>query len=448
MKKIPVLLVIIMMLVSCGCGRKKGAEKILVKVQVKKMKKEVQEEKIYSVGTISYIEKAEITSQVTGKVEKVFVDIGSRVWKNDILVQVEKFPLELEFKKAQAEWESARSSLQLSEEKYKEAVKRVEQQLNIIEKAQADLKDKEVAYENVQKIAERKKQLLDIGGVTLEEYENLMTEMNGYKTRCDLARKELEIQLNGYRDEDLIRNGYKIPEERGERIRILKTINTGMDRAEVDMQKARVKNTEASMESIRLLLHKSSIRSPISGIVAVRNIEPGERITGENPLMVVISLDNVYAILNVVESRINDIKKNNRIELKVDAVPEKIFWGSVHLISPVVDLKTRTVEVRGWFHNPSHSLKPGMFARGQIYTGKKRESFLLPASSLVTSQSNSGGVFAVMDKNEVYIKKIEFQESAGDKIEVTKGLKDGDRIVIRGAESLNEGDIVEVQNAE
>ncbi|MBN1897743.1 MAG: efflux RND transporter periplasmic adaptor subunit [Spirochaetes bacterium] len=444
--KTKAIIIILFSLSVLACSRGTDKEKDKkINVKVMKVKKEIIEESLYSIGTVSYTEKANITSKVMGKVERVFVDVGSSVSRGTALLQLEKFELQLELKKALAELESARSTLQLVEEKYKNATKRVEQQLNVVEKAKADLEDKEVSLENVKRITERKKQLLDIGAITKQEYENLQTELTTYETKFKLAKKELEIQLNGYRDEDIIQNGYQIPRDQKEKIKILKEINTTVDKAEVDVQRAKVKNAQAQVDSIRLLLQNSTIRSPLNGIVAIRDIEPGERIAGEQPLLVIMNIDHVYALLNIPESQINDIKKQNKVELKVDALGEKIFKGHVNLISPIVDLKTRTIEIKAKFKNADHILKPGMFARAHIFTGKKTESITIPSSCVVSSKENTAEIFVLHNKNEVYTRKIEFTETTGNRLDVTKGLNENDLVILDNIEKLNEGDKVDVQ---
>lgn len=435
-----------MLILICSCSKNKtDNEKGALTVKALKVKKEIIKENIYSIGTISYIEKINITSKVMGKVNKVYVDVGSRIQKGSTLLKIDDFPLQLELKKTEAELESTKSALVLVQEKYKNALKGVEQQLKIIDKAQADLNDKKVSLENIKRITERKKQLLDVGGITLEEYETLQTELTTYETKYKLAQKELEIQMNGYKDQDIRNNGYKVPKDPQKRIKILKEINTSIDRAEVNVQKAKVKNAQAQVDSIKLLLKKSTIRSPINGIVAVRNIETGERIVNEEPLLVVMNIDNVYALLNVSESKIKKIKKGNKIKVQVDALGEENFTGYIHLISPIVDLKTRTIEIKGKIRNAKHSLKPGMFARAYIYTGKKRETITLPGSCVLTSQSNTGHIFTLHNKNEAYSKEIQFKELADDKIEVIKGIKENDIIILNHLEKLEEGDIVNAE---
>ncbi len=445
MKKIIIVQLILMVLfVSCRNKKNKSFDTVL-NVNAVYVKSRIIEKKIYAVGTISYIEKVEITSKVTGKVDKVYVDIGSIVRKGSRLLQIDKFPLEIELKKVKAELESAKSALQLAEAKYKESLKRVEQQIKVIEKAKANLAEKKASYENMKKIVARKQTLYKMGAITQEEYENLQTELKSYETKYQLAEKELQIQLNGYKDEDIAKSGYKVPADKQKKIELLKLINTRVEKAEVDVQKAKVKNAEANIESIQLLLEKTTVKSPITGIVASRNIEPGERIVKDSPILVVMNIDKVYAVLNIPESQVNKIKKNNKIELSVDAIPDKIFYGYVFLMSPVIDLKTRTIEIRGKFNNPEHLLKPGMFARGYIYTGVKRKSIVIPNSSFITSNSNFANVFVVVNDNEVYSKKIKFVESSDDTVEVLSGLKEGDILVIDKIDQLNEGDKVEVK---
>lgn len=439
LKKAFPIVMFILLLTFCSKQEQNAKNKNLTAKGIRVTRQEI-DEKIFSIGTISHIKKATITSKVSGKVEKIYVDIGSFVKKGTILIQLDKFPLELERKKKLAEVESAKSSLRLAEAKYKEAATRIEQHFSIIEKAQADLKNKKLSYENMQKVINRKKELFQMGAVAQEEYENLLTQLTNYKTQYELAQKELEIQSKGYQDSDIKQQGYEMPLSQEGKKKLLIKMNTTVEKAEVDVQKANLDNAKAELESINLLLSKTSIRSPITGLVAVKNIESGEQAVSDKPLLVIVNIDEVYAILNVPSSKSSKIHKGNKIEVTADAIPNKTFIGHIALISPIVDLQTRIVEIRGKIKNHSHLLRPGMFVRSYIYTGQKSQSILLPHSVLVTSESNKGSVFLVNKDKEVYITPVTFQDKENDLIEITQGLSVSNVVLKNGDLPLSDGD--------
>jgi len=441
MTRIYMLLMIVFLFFS-GCLDREKEEERTVSVTGMRIRKEIVEEKIYAIGTVTYYAKASVTSKVMGEVEKVYADVGQVVRKGAPLIRLDTFPLELEMKKAKAELESSMASLHLSEAKLLEAEKRIEQQMKVIEKSEADLAEKQASLENLKKTVDRKKQLFEVGAVTQEELDNILTELNSSEIRVGLARKELEIQKNGYTDEDLLKAGFSVPETFERRLVLLKKMNTAMDRADLDMQKARIKNGQAGIESIQMLIDKSTVRAPISGIVAARNIEPGERVVNEEPLMILMNIEDVYAVMNVTVNDSGKVVKGNRVEVLADAVEGHDYKGIVTMVSPVVDLKTGIIEVKGLIPNPGYKLKPGMFIRGSIFTGKKHEAFRIPKSALITSQSNRGKVFVVMNSNEIYFRDVMYKTGNSDVLEIEKGLSTNDIILKDGSLQLNEGEKV------
>ncbi len=436
------MLLMIVFLFFSGCLDREKEEERTVSVTGMRIRKEIVEEKIYAIGTVTYYAKASVTSKVMGEVEKVYADVGQVVRKGAPLIRLDTFPLELEMKKAKAELESSMASLHLSEAKLLEAEKRIEQQMKVIEKSEADLAEKQASLENLKKTVDRKKQLFEVGAVTQEELDNILTELNSSEIRVGLARKELEIQKNGYTDEDLLKAGFSVPETFERRLVLLKKMNTAMDRADLDMQKARIKNGQAGIESIQMLIDKSTVRAPISGIVAARNIEPGERVVNEEPLMILMNIEDVYAVMNVTVNDSGKVVKGNRVEVLADAVEGHDYKGIVTMVSPVVDLKTGIIEVKGLIPNPGYKLKPGMFIRGSIFTGKKHEAFRIPKSALITSQSNRGKVFVVMNSNEIYFRDVMYKTGNSDVLEIEKGLSTNDIILKDGSLQLNEGEKV------
>jgi HlyD family secretion protein len=118
--------------------------------------------------------------------------------------------------------------------------------------------------------------------------------------------------------------------------------------------------------------------------------------------------------------------------------------GSVRIISPVVDSKTRLGTVRIALPGDSQ-LKPGMFARVEIAIDSK-VALTVPLKALVWRESRAH-VFKVRPDNLVSLTEIRIGGGTIDNVEVLRGLDVGDRIVTQGAGLLNDGDVVNVETA-
>jgi len=186
---------------------------------------------------------------------------------------------------------------------------------------------------------------------------------------------------------------------------------------------------------------QSEVKSPMAGIVAKTFLDMGAQVTPMTPIAQVVSMGRVKAVVNVVEKDLGKVKRGQSAVVRVDAY-EADFPGTVKEISPVVNPQTRTVEVDISVPNPGGKLKPGMFARSEIRAGK-HDGLVIPAVSVVRRE---GKAYAfVVASDDVQEREVSPGQDLGEKVEITAGLKEGERVVTAGAYGLKDGDRVTVK---
>ncbi len=389
-------------------------------------------------GQIIFREKANISSKVSGRIEKIFLREGDPVKKGQVIAKMERLNLEISLKNQESELDIARRGLQLSRAKYSNALKAVEIKLKTIQKARADLKDKKMTWKNMKRTYENKKALHKVGGVSKTELGNIKTKYMTLYTSYELAKADYAIQQVGYRTVDIKNAGYKVPGSIKGRIALFKKLNTKIELAEVQAAKARVRQSKNSLLSTREMLKECTIRSPIDGVLASRQMGEGEMVTGESVIATVIDVKRVYLSMNLNERDITKVKKNQRVDFTVDALGEKKFSSKVSRIIPLLDMKSRTIEVRALVNNSDRNLLPGMFARAVLSTGKKIRGIVIPESSVL---KRKGGIHEVyLIKNGIVMReRIVLGRKIQGNYEVKEGLKAKDRIVTSGIRSVYEG---------
>ena len=178
-----------------------------------------------------------------------------------------------------------------------------------------------------------------------------------------------------------------------------------------------------------------AIYSPISGAVIERHLTLGEVVEPVKPLFTVADLSNLWVIADVTEVDIPKVKKGQTVVITVSAYPEKVFKGKLSYISEVIDPETRGVKVRAEVENAKGTLKPEMFATVRISTSEREKVIAVPESA-VQREGNKPIVFVAVGDREFEKRVIEIGPRFDGLHRVLSGVKEGEKIVVKGAFTL------------
>jgi cobalt-zinc-cadmium efflux system membrane fusion protein len=174
-----------------------------------------------------------------------------------------------------------------------------------------------------------------------------------------------------------------------------------------------------------------TVQAPFDGTVIEKHIAKGELVTEDSEIFLISNLNTVWIIASVYEKDIPRISKGQNATVKVKSYPDKSFEGKVAWISDKIDEETRTLKVRIEVDNKSRLLKPGMFAEIGLGVEKKRGVLVIPASAL-QSQKGKTIVFIREDKTTFESRQVTTGARSMSEVEITSGLKEGDRVVVEG----------------
>jgi HlyD family secretion protein len=287
--------------------------------------------------------------------------------------------------------------------------------------------------------------------------------------RGDLAsaRAALEqARADARRAENNYRSGV-IPAADVERTRT--AVMTG--EAALQAAQRRVEQAGASLEGARDTLAKTTIHSPMDGIVTARRVEEGEvAVIGvqNSPgtvLLTVSDMSVVEAELEVDETSIPSVKLGQEAEVRLDAYPNQTFRGLVTEVgsSPLTAAANEAIKfkVKVRLVNPPADIKPGLSARADILTGFRGNALAIPLQALVVRdiEKKPGQTLppgAPREQEGVYLMaggKARFQPLKtgliGDlSIEVTDGLKGGETVItgpFKALREINPDDLVKLE---
>ncbi|EKO3672905.1 efflux RND transporter periplasmic adaptor subunit [Vibrio metschnikovii] len=211
--------------------------------------------------------------------------------------------------------------------------------------------------------------------------------------------------------------------------------------SELRRSESEAKQASAAVESQRARIAQKTILAPFDGIAGLRQVSLGQLLS---PGSVVVSLQSfapIYLNFTLPEQQLANIRLGESVQVNVDSVAGRVFTGKITAIAPSVREASRSIEVQATLDNQDLALRPGMFARVQLDTGKPRSVSLIPQTAI---QFNPYGnsVFVIEEQDDKLVVQQRFVQTGerrGDLIAVEQGLEVGDRIVTSGLLKLRNG---------
>lgn len=218
----------------------------------------------------------------------------------------------------------------------------------------------------------------------------------------------------------------------------LELARTDLRKAEAEAQRARMRLRNLLPDGGNPHGESYPLRSPVSGIVTDRQVNPGMEIRPDlpNPLFVITDPAHVWAIVDLAEQDLAKVRVGQPAAISVDAYPGENFVGRISYVADVVDPGTRRVRARVELDNPDRRLKPDMFARITPLAGQGQLALLVPNGALVT-EGRRVSVFVEARPGELRKRPVRLGLQTRDFSVVESGLRPGERVVSSGALLLN-----------
>ncbi len=174
------------------------------------------------------------------------------------------------------------------------------------------------------------------------------------------------------------------------------------------------------------------LRAPIAGVVAEVKGSPGANIAQGDQLIRIVAVDNVYVVANVPEADLHRIAQLAGAEIEITGMNAALPAGRLVSKSSFVDPQSRTLSVIYDVPNPGRRLAIGESVYVRLFLNAKTKAVTVPESAVV----DDGGrpVVFVQAEGEAFARRpvtLGIRES--DAVQVTEGLKPGERVVTRGA---------------
>jgi len=222
---------------------------------------------------------------------------------------------------------------------------------------------------------------------------------------------------------------------------------TAFDNAESQygIAQANVESARAALDVAQKALADTVIRAPISGLVSMRMVQPGEKVSADNRLLDVVDLGQMELEAAVPAVDIGHVSLGQEVQVKVEGQP-KLQTGKVVRINPATQAGSRSIMAYIQIENPQGALRVGMFAEAQLTTAKKSGVLTVPQAA-VQGETDRHFVYAI--ENGTLVRKpvkigLHGDDGEGSAVEIIQGLDSGAQIVKANLGALRVGTPVKI----
>jgi membrane fusion protein, multidrug efflux system len=190
-----------------------------------------------------------------------------------------------------------------------------------------------------------------------------------------------------------------------------------------------------SFESAELQLAKLKILVPFDGILTdITYYTPGIKTPSGSAIATVMNYSRLTMDVNLPAKQMGRISEGQPARISNVNLPGKMFSGQIIDVSPALDSSTHTFKATIRVDNPDRTLKPGMFVKVEIVVDHRENVVVIP-KDVITARRESKSVF-VVERGIAVERRIVTGIENPDNVEVTEGLNEEDRLVIKGFETL------------
>ena len=400
-------------------------------------------------GSLAFNKKVDVCAPQDAVIGKLVYREGDVVRAGTVVAQLDNPQLTLAVGRSENGVLQAEAALSLAMARFFEGELATEAKLLGIEKTRAELLQARRELAEAERKQVDQETLFRAGGVTEEAIRSGRFSIQSASEQICSIEKDIDIRLVGLRDQDLVAKGITVPDDVAARNRALVRLSVAALEAESSAAQARLEAARNELKSARLALDELLVVAPISGVIAARYVEAGERIKKEDKVFTLIDVDTIFAVAPVFESEALRVSAGMEALVTVDgAMPAGAsadFSGVVDLVSPVADAGSASFSVRVRLRNPAGQLKPGMFARVSITAGEAHKATVVPENSLIERNGQSA-TLCFINGGGISLRRVSLGPSIEAGRVILSGAAPGDVIVDKPDPTLKEGHRVSISD--
>lgn len=380
-------------------------------------------------STLEVTHKQKVYSQQSGIITFISIDVGDYLRrKGSLLLKLDARNILLNLQKAQADFQKTKEDFQREKNI---ADSKLDAQ-NLIRDARYAYQQKKILYE---KSLVNQQQTTKTWKRTQKSYQSELVSETEYeekkfqKQKIDLDTEKAKIEYLKAKNE--WNRVLQLDQKKLIENTTLLQTRRAYELAKIELERAKLANSQMR------------IKSPMQGVVILKNVSVGDYITPNTHLFTIANLKKLEAKVSLPERELPNLKLRQTVKITLEAIQMKPLYGKVTKINPMIDSKSGTVEITITLPNINSALiKPGMFINAKIITNQRIRAILIPKRTILY-QGKQKYIFVV--QNEKAVKKIiKVGYEKKTLIEVLSGVAITDKIVTEGQFQLSSGSQVKI----
>ena len=396
-------------LLLTSCTKKTGAEskEAPAPVQVTSATQETIRRTVEADGALFPQDQASVVPKISAPVQKFSVSRGDHVQAGQLLATLENRDLVAAVNQAKAQVAQAESNLRAT------TAATVPEQVT---KAQTDVASAQQTAEAARVLVENRKQMFQQGALARKLVDDAEVAYAQAKSQLEAAQEHLRV------------------------------LNSAGKEEQIKAAQAQVEAARGQLQAAEAQVAYSEVRSPISGVVADRPVNPGEMAAAGTPLLTILDVSRVVARVNVPQSQSTAIKLGQSATLTQTGTTETLE-GRVTVVSPATDPNTTTVQVWITAPNSGDRFKPGAAVHASIVAETIRNAVVVPASAILPGEEGGTAVLTVSPDSTAHLRGVDVGVRYGDKVQIVNGVRGGDEVVIAGGLGVDDKAKVKIVGA-
>ena len=293
-----------------------------------------------------------------------------------------------------------------------------------------------------------------VAELTIDEGDRAETDDVLLKLDAELAQLALERALAEVKQRDIAvadaQRRFVEAEEVGAERGIARTQIESL-RAEVSSDEAALAAAQAAAREQQAIVERSTLKAPFAGVISERYTELGEWVNPGDGLFELVATENLRFDFRVGQDNFAALSPETPVEISLDASPDQSIPGYVDAIVPVKNPSARTFLVRVRANTEESGsrlvITPGMSARGRLNIDTGRSGVAVSRDAILRFPDGRVTVWVLDPGGDLPIVREQLVRTGSEfdgVVEITSGLADGDVVVVRGNEMLQEGQAVSI----
>src|SRR5579863_7995261 len=235
---------------------------------------------------------------------------------------------------------------------------------------------------------------------------------------------------------------------------VIPSQQTDTQAALVAQYEGTIKQDQANIENAQLQLTYAKVTAPITGVVGLRLVDPGNIVHAADAsgIVTITQLQPISVLFTIPEDRLPEVTQKLRagMHLPADAYnrddSKKLASGTLVTLNNQIDNTTGTSQLKAVFDNKDNALFPQQFVNVRLLVDTLTDQLVVPNVAVQNGQQGTF-VYVVDDNSRVHLKTVQVGITTDTSADILSGISEGDRVVIDGTDRLSEGTEVRVRRA-